>query len=46
MKVGSTAALIGTTVAFGSAGPGGPPGSGGSGTPAPSQPGIAQAIYP
>ena len=32
-----------TTVAFGTSGP---PGGGGSGTPAPSQPGIGQAIYP
>jgi hypothetical protein len=48
MKVGnSTATLINTTVAFGTPGPGGLPGRGGSpSTLPPSQPGIAQAIYP
>ncbi|MEJ7791884.1 MAG: hypothetical protein WKF65_07940 [Gaiellaceae bacterium] len=47
MKVGNATATLTTTVlAFGQGGPGGPPGSGGTGTPAASQAGLAQAIYP
>jgi hypothetical protein len=46
MKIGSAATLSGTTVKFGKPGQGGPPGTGGSNTAKPSQPGIAQAVYP
>jgi hypothetical protein len=46
MKVGSAATLLITQVAIGKGGQGGAAGAGGSGTPAPSESGIAQAIYP
>ena len=46
MRVGSAATLNSTIVKFGKPGPGGLPGTGGSATAKPSQPGIAQAIYP
>jgi hypothetical protein len=46
MKVGSAATLTLTTVKFGKGGLGGAPGIGGSPAAKPSQPGIAQAIYP
>jgi len=47
MKVGtSSATLTSTPVSFGAGGGGGPPGSGGTVGITPSQPGIAQAIYP
>jgi hypothetical protein len=46
MRIGSAATLVSTTVRFGAAGPGGARGTGGSADAAPSQAGVAQAVFP